>query len=93
MVLYEVHHTQEVASPELLDVVWAEAFCTEPTGEVDDLGCIGTTDDASVTVKVGAYAHMVDACHVYHVCDVAHGVVDGGEPRQMKGKEKSRCRY
>ena len=76
--LYLSHHAEEVTAPELRYLLLAEAFGAESAGEVNDLRGVGTARDASVAVKVGAYAHVVDTGYLYHVADVAYGVIDGG---------------
>ena len=76
--MYYSHDAEEVGSPELFDILFGEPFGAESPGEVDDLRSIGAAYDASVAVKVGADAYMVDTGHLNHVLDVAHGIVDGG---------------
>ena len=72
------HDAEEVLTPYLLEVGVGEAFGLEVTGEVEHLGGVGAADDAAIAIEVGADAHMVDASHIHHVDDVAHGIAYGG---------------
>ena len=76
--LYFSHDTEEVASPQFLDILLAEALGTELAGKVDDFRSVSATDDTTIAIKVGTYAYMVDTCHADHVHDVAYGILNGG---------------
>ena len=72
------HDTEEIAAPDLLDVGFAVAAGKELTGEVEELGAVGESGDATVAVEVSAEAHMVDAHHLDGMLEVGKDVEDGG---------------
>ena len=55
------HDTQEVASPDFLDVLFRVTPGKELTCEVDHLRGISHATHATITVEVGSYAYMVDS--------------------------------
>ena len=75
-VLYLAHYAQEVAAPQLFDVSFSEAFCCQAAGKIDNFRSICAANDATVSVKVGANAYVVNACDIYHMYDVAYCIVD-----------------
>ena len=77
-ILHPAHHADEVSGPQASQMLCRQALGHEALGEDEIVGRRLQTDDAAVAVEVGAYADVVDAGHVDHVHDVAHGVVDGG---------------
>ena len=77
LMLYISHHTEEVATPNELDVFFAVALHEEATGEVDELGSGSATRDASVAIEVDANAYVLNAHHIHHVVEVLDGIEDG----------------
>ena len=76
--LHLAHHTQEVASPQLLHLLTTKPFGTEATGEIDHFRSIGTTNDTTIAIKVGTYTYVVDTSHIDHIHDMAHGIINSG---------------
>lgn len=78
LMLYISHHTEEVATPNELDVLFAVALHEEATGEVDELGSGGATRDATISIEVGANAYVLNAHHIHHVVEVLDSIEDRG---------------
>jgi hypothetical protein len=78
LMLYISHHTEEVATPNEFDVLFAVALHEEATGEVDELGSGRATCDASIAIEVGADAYVLNAHHIHHVVEVLDGIEDRG---------------
>ena len=78
LMLYISHHTEEVAAPNELDVLFAVALHEEATGEVDELGSRRATSDATISIEVGADAYVLNAHHIHHVVEVLDGIEDRG---------------
>jgi len=78
LMLYISHHTEEVATPNELDVLFAVALREETTGEVDELGSGRATRDASIAIEVGADAYVLNAHHIHHVVEVLDGIKNRG---------------
>ena len=74
---YISHHTEEIATPNEFDVLFAVALQEEVTGEVDEFGCGSATRDASISIEVGANAYVLNAHDVDHVVEVLDGIEDG----------------
>ena len=78
LMLYISHHTEEVATPNEFDVLFAVALHEEATGEVDELGSGSATRDATISIEVGADAYVLNAHHIHHVVEVLDGIEDRG---------------
>lgn len=78
LMLYISHHTEEVATPNELDVFFAVALHEEATGEVDELGSGRATRDATISIEVGADAYVLNAHHIHHVVEVLDGIENRG---------------
>ena len=74
LMLYISHHTEEVATPNELDVLFAVALHEETTGDVDELGSGRATRDATISIEVGADAYVLNAHHIHHVVEVLDGI-------------------
>ena len=74
LMLYISHHTEEVATPNELDVLFAVAFHEEATSEVDEFGSRGATRDATISIEVGADAYVLNTHHIHHVVEVLYGI-------------------
>ena len=74
LMLYISHHTEEVATPNEFDVLFAVALHEEATGEVDELGSRRATSDATISIEVGADAYVLNAHHIHHVVEVLDGI-------------------
>ena len=78
LMLYISHHTEEVATPNEFDVLFAVALHEEATGEVDELGSGRATREATISIKVSADAYVLNAHHIHHVVEVLDGIEDRG---------------
>ena len=78
LMLYISHHTEEVATPNEFDVLFAVALHEEATGEVDELGSGRATRDATISIEVGADAYVLNAHHIHHVVEVLDGIENRG---------------
>ena len=74
LMLYISHHTEEVATPNEFDVLFAVALHEEATGEVDELGSGSATCDATISIEVGANAYVLNAHHLHHVVEMLDGI-------------------
>ena len=74
LMLYISHHTEEVATPNEFDVLFAVALHEEATGEVDEFGSGRATCDATISIEVGADAYVLNAHHIHHVVEVLDGI-------------------
>ena len=74
LMLYISHHTEEVATPNEFDVLFAVALHEEATGEVDELGSGRATCDATISIEVSANAYVLNAHHIHHVVEVLNGI-------------------
>ena len=74
LMLYISHHTEEVATPNEFDVLFAVALHEEATGEVDELGSGRATRDATISIEIGADAYVLNAHHIYHVVEVLDSI-------------------
>ena len=75
---YISHHTEEVATPNEFDVLFAVALHEEATGEVDELGSGRATRDATISIEVGADAYVLNTHHIHHVVEVLDGIKYSG---------------
>ena len=78
MILRFLHDAEEVAAPDLLDVLLAIATGKELTGEADELRAAAKTCDASIAIEVGAKTYMVDAHDVDGMLKMGNDIKDGG---------------
>ena len=74
LMLYISHHTEEVATPNEFDVLFAVALHEEATGEVDELGSRRATRDATISIEVSANAYVPNTHHIHHVVEVLDGI-------------------
>ena len=74
--LHTAHDPDEIASPYFLELPFIQSFSHQPLRKVNIIGCRGQSGHSAITVKIGAYAHMVNTRHVYGMENVANGIVN-----------------
>ena len=78
MILRFLHDAEEVAAPDLLDILLVIVAGKELTGEADELRAATKACDAAVAIEIGAEPYMIDAHDVDGMLEVGNNVKDGG---------------
>ena len=78
MILRFLHDAEEVAAPDLLDILLAIAAGKELTSEADELRAAAKTGDATVAIEVGTKTYMVDTHDVDSMLKMGNDIKDGG---------------
>src|SRR5690606_34111644 len=76
--LHLAEYAQQVAAPQLLDLLLGVAAADELERDVEGLGRVAPAVDAAAAIEVGADADVVDADELDRVVDVVDEVLDGG---------------
>ena len=80
MILRFLHDAEEVAAPDLLDILLAIAAGKELTSEADELRAAAKTGDATVAIEIGTKTYMVDAHDIDSMLKMGNDIKDGGLP-------------
>ncbi|MBQ4168498.1 MAG: hypothetical protein II599_01520, partial [Bacteroidales bacterium] len=70
------HHTEEVATPDLLDILVAVTLTEQLAGEMNEFGTVCQARDSPIAIEVGTQSHMVDAHHLDGMLEVGDDVDD-----------------
>ena len=75
-VLHLRHHSEPVASPDLGDILLTVLAAQQLECEINQLGRISKSADASVSIEISTQTYMVDAHHLDGMFQMGNGIHD-----------------